>query len=206
MLKKKVYTVPEAATICSVGRTTMWRWVKSGEVTVSKTLGGRFLISKEHLENFILAKGLYPVGQKISSSSKVLLVDDNPDIRELLAPLISQEGYQVEVAESGFEAGAKLMAFEPDLVILDIVMPGIDGFAICKQLKGDPRTANVRILAITGYDTDEHRDGILAAGADGYLPKPLDPSTLLQHMEHLLTYKASKMESLSQKTSGIEPL
>lgn len=90
------------------------------------------------------------------------------------------------MASSGFEAAAKVVKFKPDLIILDLFMPGIDGFEICKRIKEEADTAHIKILAVTGYDLEENRKRIMASGADGFMAKPLAIDTLLQQVEALL--------------------
>ena len=195
--KKDYLTIPQAAEICSVGRTTMWRWVKSGYIEASVTLGGQHRIQKAELESVLAEKGGYSLPaseiapqlqfpEKSHSPGKVLIVDDDPDIREIMVQLLSVQGYEVAVASDGFEAGSKVMDFKPDLLVLDLVMPGMDGFEVCKRIKKNPRTSQIKVLAVTGYDTDENRDRIMKAGADGFLAKPVDNHRLLEEVKSLL--------------------
>ena len=125
-------------------------------------------------------KNHQPVGKKI------LIVDDDPHIQALLSEMLSAHQYETEVASSGFEAGAKVVTFKPGLIILDLIMPEMSGFEVCRLIKENPATSHIKILAITGYDTEENRDRIMQAGADDYLAKPLIMNTLLQHVERLL--------------------
>ncbi len=196
-MEKDYYTIPEAAKVCSVGRTTMWRWVKSGYLKASVTLGGQHRIQKTELESVLADRGGYsiPASEKepepefagrLLSPRKILIVDDDPDIRKITTRFLSTQGYEIAVASDGFEAGARVMDFNPDLLVLDLVMPGMDGFEVCKRIKENPRTSHIKVLAITGYDTEENRDQIMKAGADGYLAKPVENARLLEEVEVLL--------------------
>jgi DNA-binding response OmpR family regulator len=91
-----------------------------------------------------------------------------------------------EVASDGFEAGVKTTEFRPGLIILDLFMPGVDGFELCKRLRENSNTSSIKILALTGYDTTKNRDRVMQAGADGYLAKPVQMSTLLCQIKGLL--------------------
>ncbi len=196
-MEKDYYTIPEAAKICSVGRTTMWRWVKAGHLKASVTLGGQHRIRKADLESVLTEKGGYSLlaseiapkpefsGRSLSPK-KILIVDDDPDIRKIMTRFLSAKDYEVAVASDGFEAGTKVMDFNPDLLVLDLIMPGIDGFEVCKRIKKNPRTSHIKVLAITGYDTEENRDRIMEAGVDGYLAKPIERDRLLEEVEVLL--------------------
>jgi len=94
--------------------------------------------------------------------------------------MLSAYQFETEVASDGFEAGLKVMEFNPGLIILDLFMPGMDGFEVCKRIKGNPETSHIKILAITGFDTKENRNRIMAAGADAYMTKPFNLNTLLE--------------------------
>jgi CheY-like chemotaxis protein len=121
------------------------------------------------------------------STKKILVVDDEPEIvdfiRELLADTIP---HQLEAASDGFSAGRLVQTFSPDLVILDLLLPGVDGFQVCKAIRDDSETSATKILAVTGYDSPEIRSKILASGADDYLGKPLDYHQTLEKIGRLL--------------------
>ena len=131
------------------------------------------------------------IGNHQPAGKKILIIDDDPNIQELISEMLSAHQYETEVASSGFEAGAKVIKFKPCLIILDLIMPGLSGFKVCRSIKEDPDTSQIKILAITGYDTKQNRDRIMEAGADGYLAKPVVKDTLLQHVEKLLNDKKS---------------
>ena len=185
-MKKDVYTIPEAARICSVGRTTMWRWVKSGELKVSTTLGGKYRISKTDLENFIIKNNIYPVAHRHPPKGKILVVDDDLNVQKLLTNMLFNEKYKTEIASDGFEAGIKVMEFKPDLIVLDLFLPGMDGFDVCERMKKNSSTSHIKILAVTGYDTKENKDRIMQIGANGYLVKPMGKNKLLKMIKDLL--------------------
>jgi len=196
-LNKEIFSIPQAAKYCFLSRGTIWKYVKSGELKASLTPGRQYRIISKDLESFMRDKGMYPLANYQPSSKKILIVDDDIQIQELLTTMLSAHQYETEVASSGFEAGAKVMKFKPGLIILDLIMPEISGFEVCRLIKKDPDTSHIKILAITGYDTEENRDRIMEAGADGYLAKPVVMDTLLQHVENLLNNK--KYFTMNQK-------
>ena len=185
-MKNDFYSIPQAADICSVGRTTMWRWVKSGELKASPTPGGHHKIRKEDLKSFILERMKHLSISEFSKEKKILIVDDEPKVRKYLNKMLSSNDYQIELASDGFEAGVKTIQFKPDLMILDLFMSGMDGFEVCKQIKKNSNTSHIKILAYTGHDTKENKDRIVKAGADDYLVKPMRKNTLLRKIEELL--------------------
>ncbi|MFA5859245.1 MAG: response regulator [Elusimicrobiota bacterium] len=121
---------------------------------------------------------------------KVLIVDDDPDVRDLIQSVLSSDpGWIIRTAGDGFEAGKLAIDFLPELIILDIVLPGMDGFKVCADLRKDERFKSTVIIAITGYDTQEHRDRIAAAGADGFVAKPITPNALRECVAKFLPQK-----------------
>jgi CheY-like chemotaxis protein len=117
---------------------------------------------------------------------KILIVDDESNLRLLLIRTLSTKGYVTKEAADGFEAGIQVLEFKPDLVLLDLKMPGMDGFEVCRKIKGNPKTANTLVVALTGHGGDENRNRIFKAGADGFLGKPVVRDQLLNMLEALL--------------------
>lgn len=188
-MNKTLFTIPQAATACSLSRGTIWKYVKSGDLMASMTPGGQYRIHKADLEAFMHRNMMYPMARYAPEKERILIVDDNPNIQKALTRMLSHNGWQTEVAGDGFEAGIKVMAFKPGLIILDLFMPGIDGFEVCRRIKEDEATSHIKVLAVTGYDSPENRDRIMALGADGYMAMPLDRQTLFQNMNALLDYR-----------------
>ena len=188
-MKNELYTVGQAAEYCSLSRGTVWRYIKSGDLKASQTPGGHFRILRKDLDAFIVEKGMYPLANNLSSGKKILIVDDDPQIRDLLTQMLSAHKYETETASSGFAAGGKVATFKPGLIILDLLMPEVSGFEVCRLIKENPQTSHIKILAITGYDTEENRDKIMKAGADDYMAKPLSNDALLERVAGLLNGK-----------------
>ncbi|MBC8391148.1 MAG: response regulator [Deltaproteobacteria bacterium] len=179
-------SIPQAAGYCFTSRVTLWRWVKSGKLKAFISPGGQYKIRKKDLEAFISEKMIYLPLPENPQSKTILIVDDDPGIRDLLTKMLSAQKYETEVASSGFEAGAKVVKLKPGLIILDLIMPGMDGFEVCRRIKENPDTSHIKILAFTGYDTKENREKIMKAGADGYMVKPVERDVLLRRVEDLL--------------------
>jgi excisionase family DNA binding protein len=186
-MSQELFTVPQAAKYCAIGRVTLWKYVKSGELKASVTPGGHYRILKNDLEDFARRKGMYPIATYKPAKKKILIVDDDAEIRKLMEKTFSAYEYETETAAEGSEAGVKVPTFQPGLIILDLHMPGIDGFTVCRQIKQNPATEHIKILAVTGFDSKETHDRIMAEGADGYLAKPVDRETLLRNVEALLS-------------------
>src|SRR5690606_18519978 len=103
---------------------------------------------------------------------KILVIDDDTQMLELVSQLLEREGYEVQMAQSAVEALAMVDRHVPDIFLIDAVMPGIDGLALCRQLRRNPKTKNQPILFITGHDSPYDVTDALAAGGDDYILKP----------------------------------
>ncbi len=118
---------------------------------------------------------------------KILIVDDQTEIQRLLEVTLRQEDYSLFLATAGLEALEMAESERPDLVILDIMLPGeIDGYEVARRLKAKPGTAHVKILMLTALAREENRRTGLTAGADDYMTKPFSPVELLSKVQHLL--------------------
>jgi len=119
-------------------------------------------------------------------SSRVLIVEDEPDIRELVVHHLKREGYQVSAAASGEEALRQVQAVPPDLVLLDLMMPAMDGLEVCRRLRQDPATAMLPIVMLTAKGDEVDRVLGLEIGADDYIVKPFSPKELLARVRAVL--------------------
>jgi CheY-like chemotaxis protein len=111
-------------------------------------------------------------------SRRVLVVEDSPDARQSLRMLLEMAGHEVETSEDGPSGLAKLHAFRPDVALIDVGLPGMDGYAMARELRGRPETRAIRLVAVTGYGQAEDQRRALAAGFDLHVTKPVDASML----------------------------
>jgi len=116
----------------------------------------------------------------------ILIVDDNPSNTKLLAFLLTSRGYEVRTAANADEALATLAAWLPRLILMDIQLPGIDGLTLTRQLKADPATSHIPIIAATAYAMKGDEERALAAGCNGYITKPIDTRQLPLDIERFL--------------------
>lgn len=116
---------------------------------------------------------------------RVLVVDDDPHIRELLRILLDLEEFELIEAPDGERALQQAREQDPDLVLLDVSMPGVDGFDVCTQLRADPALAGIGVILLTARATQHDRERGMDAGADAYLTKPFSALQLLETMEQL---------------------
>lgn len=181
------YTITEAAKICSVNRSTLHRWVASGKIESYSTPGGVKRIQKSALKNF-LDENQMPIDldEPNDSKKRILIVDDDIAVQNYLSAALKGPFMDLQVASDGFEAGIKVMEFKPDLLVLDLNMPGKDGFEVCQFVKANPTTNHVKILILTGYGTLDNKNKAFELGADGFLKKPAPKDKIIKEVERLL--------------------
>jgi len=118
---------------------------------------------------------------------KILVVDDEPFVHDFVKDALSgKNNIEIKSVYDGFLAGITINEYLPDLIILDLLLPGVDGFKVCTEIKKSPKFKNIKILAVTGYDSPEYKEKILSAGADDYLPKPIDLKIFREKVNQLL--------------------
>jgi CheY-like chemotaxis protein len=120
------------------------------------------------------------VVEKTRNPKRVLIVEDNLDSVRSLAMLVGDMGHTVEYAINGYVAVDLVRKFKPQVVLLDLGLPGLDGFEVCRRIKTDPVQKDIRVIAITGYTKDEHRIRTAAAGCEIHLVKPVPPLLIQQ--------------------------
>ncbi len=119
----------------------------------------------------------------------ILLIEDNEQNRYLVTFLLEQSGYAVVSAATGPSGIALAGEIHPDLILLDIQLPGMDGYAVARNLKADPRLRAIPVIAVTSYAMLGDREQAMAAGCDGYLEKPIDPDRFVAEVERFLPPK-----------------
>lgn len=187
MRKRTAVTTGEIAAHCHVTPDAVIYWVKTGKLKAQTTPGGHRRIPLEELRAFLQAYNLPPFEENVPAKKKILIVDDEPDVIRALTRLLGKaEKYELVAAKDGFEAGIQLMTFCPDLVVLDLMMPQLDGFQICRRIKSTPVTKHIKVLVLTGYSTDENMSKALECGADYCMAKPIRGDELREKVEELI--------------------
>lgn len=179
--RDKPYLTPsEVAEFLMVAPVTVRAWAHKGLLAAQTTPGGHRRFLRADIERFANERQLLASTARKRGPARVLIVDDNDLLARFLTELLGMHGAQTETAADGFEAGVKLHRFSPDIMLLDLMMPGLDGFAVCRQVKGEAETRGIRVVAMTGFHTPEHVERVVAAGAECCLPKPLNELNLLE--------------------------
>src|SRR5436309_7726563 len=128
------------------------------------------------------------------TTAKVLVVDDTPLNIKLLGDLLTVKGYAVSTAPNGEEALAKLASDAPDIVLLDVMMPGLSGYDVCRRIRADPATTLLPVVMVTSLDPHTERVKGIEAGADDFLSKPIDRPELFARVKSLLRVKSLQDE------------
>lgn len=184
-----VLTVFQASKYCNVSPKTIINWIEAGHIEAYKTVGGHRRIKKPDLETFMSKQGMPVPEKEINSARKrILIVDDDPIIVETLVQALEEEDYNYEIisASDGFEAGLQVNHFRPHLLILDIMMPDIKGYDVCKKIKSNEETKDTKIIVLSAYLDDEKFKKMKDYGADLCFSKPLPLPRLREEVAKML--------------------
>jgi excisionase family DNA binding protein len=172
------YLTPnEVATLLRVSPVTVRQWAQKGLLAAQTTAGGHRRFSRDVVDRFAAERGIEVARQR----QGLLIVDDNRSFNDYLAALFAVEvpGLEIHSAYDGFEAGRLVVLHRPSVVLLDVMMPGVDGTEVCRRLKADPETSRIRVVAMTGFHSPEVEKTMLAAGAEILLRKPFTSAEVL---------------------------
>ncbi len=184
-----ILTVFKASKQCSVSPKTIINWIESGHITAYKTVGGHRRIKKTDLVAFMTKQGIpIPEDTPVEERIRILVVDDDPIIVETIVQSLEEDEHDYEVisASDGFEAGIQVSHFKPHLLILDIMMPDIKGYEVCKKIKSDEETKDIKIIVLSAYLDDDKFKKMKEHGADVCFSKPLPLPQLKEEVARLL--------------------
>ncbi len=184
---KNVYSTGEAAAICKISQQTVIRCFDSGRLQGFRVPGSRFRrIPRESLIKFMKDNEI-PLDNLESGRNKVLVVDDDPEIVELMVDVLERDGrFEVKTASSGYDAGVLTQEFRPDLMILDYMLPDVNGNVVCKTIRQNPMFEHMKIIIVSGVVNRDEIDHLLQVGADAFLQKPFSIDDLINNMSDLL--------------------
>ncbi len=184
--KIRIFSALEVANLCGVVNQTTINWIKNGYLNAFTTPGGQYRVYSDELLKFLKSQGMripkeLKKIQKENSNSTILIVEDDTEINELIKQYfeIKLPEYKILQAFDGFEAGRSVSEYKPIILILDITLPGIDGYTLCKNIKSDPDLNSPYIIAITGMSEEDAKQKILESGADAFYKKPLNLEVLV---------------------------
>lgn len=123
------------------------------------------------------------------AKKKILIIEDEPEVVMMMRARLEHEGYQVIACPDGTEGISMVHEEKPDLILLDIMMPKIDGFQVCRLLKENPETRDIPVIFVTGLEVNDVKQKVKESGADGAIQKPYEPKELLEKVKGCLTEK-----------------
>jgi excisionase family DNA binding protein len=184
---KTVFTTGEAAKICKVSQQTIIRCFDSGGLKGFRVPGSRFRrIPREHLYAFMKENNI-PTDALESGKRKVLVVDDDRDLVELLVDVLERDGrFETRAVNNGFEAGMTVKDYRPDLIILDVMLPDINGKDVCLRVRNDKSLEAVKIICVSGMVEEDKIEELRRAGANEFLAKPFETERLIERICALL--------------------
>ncbi|OWK47494.1 response regulator [Fimbriiglobus ruber] len=189
---KTVFTTGEAAKVCKVSQQTIIRCFDNGQLKGFRVPGSKFRrIPREALYRFMRDNGI-PTDALESGKRKVLLVDDDIDLVELIHKVLEEDGrFEVRIAANGFDAGMMVKEYRPELIILDVMLPDINGKEVCHRVRSDASLEEVRIICMSGMVEEDKIQELRLAGADDFLRKPFDLDVLIEMMCHQLEMESA---------------
>ena len=188
----EIFTVSQACKYCNVSPKTIINWIDAGHIKAYKTVGGHRRIKREDLDDFLRRSAMpIPEESRKEERKKILVVDDDKIIVETIVQALEEDeyGYEMISASDGFEAGLQVSHFKPDLVILDIMMPDINGYEVCQKIKCNPLTQNTKVVVLSAYLNDEAFKQMKEYGADACFSKPLPLEQLKFEIARLLSLR-----------------
>jgi excisionase family DNA binding protein len=184
---KTIFTTGEAAEVCKVSQQTIIRCFDSGRLKGFRVPGSRFRrIPREALIAFMRDNGI-PADTLDNGKSKILVVDDDPEIVELFVDVLERDGrFEVKTAATGYDAGMLTQEFNPDLIILDYMLPDINGNVVCQTIRSKPEFEQTKIIIVSGVVNQDEINDLLKSGADEFVKKPFNIEKLIERIGELL--------------------
>jgi len=184
---KNVFSTGEAADVCSVSQQTIIRCFDSGRLQGFRVPGSRFRrIPRESLLKFMRDNEI-PLGNLDSGRRKVLVVDDDLEIVELMVDVLERDGrFEVKTATSGYDAGVITQEFRPDLMVLDYLLPDVNGNVVCRTIRQNSAFEHMKIIIVSGVVNKDEIKQLLELGADDFMQKPFSIDSLVDRISELL--------------------
>ena len=176
---KDLFTTGEAAEICRVSQQTIIRCFDAGRLEGFRVPGSRFRrIPRPSLIKFMKENNI-PLDAIESGKRKVLVVDDDAEIVELIVDVLERDGrFETQTASSGYEAGIATQRFRPELILLDYMLPDVNGNVVCQTIKSNPEFENTKIIIVSGVVKQDEIAQLLKSGAEDFIRKPFDVAEL----------------------------
>jgi len=184
---KDLLTTGEAAGLCGVSQQTIIRCFDSGRIEGFRIPGSRFRRIPRHNLIKFMKENHIPLDHLDSGKKKVLVVDDDAEIIELIVDVLSRDGrFDFETASSGYDAGILTQQFRPDVILLDYMLPDVNGNIVCQTIRKNPEFEDIKIIIVSGVVKREEIELLLKSGAEDFIRKPFDVVELVGSIVKLL--------------------
>ena len=187
---KDLFTTGEAADVCKVSQQTIIRCFDAGRLEGFRIPGSKFRrIPRRSLVKFMRENNI-PLDSLESGKKKVLIVDDDAEIVELMADVLIRDGrFDIKTAASGYDAGVMTQQFLPDLILLDYMLPDVNGNVVCQTIRKNPEFENIKIIIVSGVIKEDEIDQLLKSGAEDFIRKPFNIDELTDKITAVLQMK-----------------
>jgi CheY-like chemotaxis protein len=172
---KELFTTGDVADICRISQQTVIRCFDAGKIEGFRVPGSKFRrIPRQSLVKFMRENDI-PLDNLESGKKKILIVDDDAEIIELIVDVLLRDGrFETKTASSGYEAGISTQLFRPDLILLDYMLPDINGNVVCQTIKKNPEFESIKIIIVSGVVKRDEIDQLLKSGAEDFIKKPFN--------------------------------
>ena len=187
-MPEKIYTTFQIGKFCQVNIRTVIRWIETGKLKAYSTPGGHRRVKWSDLITF-LTQNRMPIPRELEEAKKrkVLVVDDDPDFLEIASKVIEKiPEAEVRTTASGFDAGILVAEWNPDLILLDFLIPDLDGFDVTKKIRTNPRLKKIPIIAVTSISDPAGLEKVKNCGVNSVITKPIENESFLKKIDRFL--------------------
>jgi len=204
--KVRTFSALEIAKLCGVVNQTAINWIRAGHLKAFTTPSGQYRVYAEDLVTFLKERDMR-IPEELHEDLTMpvdlglaLIVDDDKDLNTILKRLLERKIEELRVAQAfdGFEAGRIIAERHPAIVLLDLNLPGVDGFSLCKKIRSDESFGQPAVIAMTGIAQEEAQPKMMEAGADAFFAKPLNFDALIAKIRELLEARKNPREEPSK--------
>jgi len=188
-LPEKIYTTYQIGKFCQVNIRTVIRWIETGKLKAYATPGGHRRVKWSDLINF-LTQNRMPIPRELEEAKrkKILVVDDDPDFLDIVTKILQNvPDVEIKTTSSGFDAGVLVAEWYPDLILLDFIIPDLDGFEVTRKIRRNPRLKKIPIIAVTSISDPAELEKVKTSGVDTLVTKPIESESFLKKIDRFIS-------------------
>ncbi len=188
-MPEKIYTTYQIGKFCQVNIRTVIRWIETGKLKAYATPGGHRRVKWSDLINF-LTQNRMPIPRELEEAKrkKILVVDDDPDFLDIVTKILQNvPDVEIKTTSSGFDAGVLVAEWYPDLILLDFIIPDLDGFEVTRKIRRNPRLKKIPIIAVTSISDPAELEKVKTSGVDTLVTKPIESESFLKKIDRFIS-------------------